>query len=1144
MKTLYERYKRYPRILLIIFLLLVAGLISTGYLLFRNYEKEYRTEVRNQLSSIADLKAGDLIQWRKERLADAGLFFKNPAFSALAQRYLEHPDDVEAQEQLRTWLGNVQDSGQYETIMLLDSQYAKKLVVPEGPERPVSYVSQITSGILQSGQVVFEDFYYNEENKEIYLKVMVPILGQANDRHVIGSLAMRIDPHTYLYPLIKRWSSPRQMAEALITRVDGNDILFLNDLKFQKDAALQLRIPLEKRDFPSVKVALGQEGIMEGVDYRGVPVIADARRIPDSPWIMVALIDKTEAYAPPMQMLWAIAAVIGALIIGVGAGLNSMQRGFRFAWEQAEVAYALRDSEEKYRTILDEMEEGYYELDLAGNWTFLNDAFCRNQGYSREELIGMNYEVATIKDDIDTARRIFEEVYRTGKPAKAFSLGTLCKDGSIRFIEASASPRIDEKGNIIGFRGVGYDITERKQAEKNIDRLNSVLRALRNVNQLITKENDRDKLLKAACDNLTKTRGYHSAWIALFDDAGKSLFTAESGLGKAFLPLLEQLQRGELTECGRHVLRQPGLFIKDESTECADCPLATTRGKKVAMAARLEYGTKTYGMLAVSLPTDLTPDMEEQSLFQELVDDIAFGLYKIETGEQRKQVEDALRESEEKYRNLVELLHEGIWVIDEDSRTTYINTHMAGMLGYTVEEMQGKELFSFMDERGRKLAAQNVERRREGISETHDFEFLRKDGTRIYTSLSASPITDKYGVYKGAIAGIQDSTDRKRLEEEQQRVEKLESVGLLAGGIAHDFNNILTAILGNISLAKMEAAPGSELQNSLEQAEKASLRAKGLTKQLITFSRGGAPVTKLTSLTELLKNTASFALSGSKVKCQFSIVADLWHAEIDAGQVSQVMHNLVINAQQAMPTGGSIELRAENMALSEMQSLGKWLPLKEGDYIRITVTDHGTGMPAEHLEKIFDPFFSTKQEGSGLGLATSFSIARQHGGHISVKSELGSGSTFSLYLPASMETSAPKQEKEKAIKAVGKARILVMDDEKGIREVTGRMLKHLGYEDIEFAADGAGAIKLYEAAMESGQPFSAVILDLTIPGGMGGKETIRKLLRIDPGVKAIVSSGYVDKSVMAKYREYRFSGMVVKPYTLEELSQALRDVIG
>jgi signal transduction histidine kinase len=424
----------------------------------------------------------------------------------------------------------------------------------------------------------------------------------------------------------------------------------------------------------------------------------------------------------------------------------------------------------------------------------------------------------------------------------------------------------------------------------------------------------------------------------------------------------------------------------------------------------------------------------------------------------------------------------------------------------------------------------------------YSFRILNRQGNTKWVELTAVTIT-----WEGRPATLNfltDVTDRKRLEEERQRVSKLEAVGVLAGGIAHDFNNILTAILGNISLAGTEATPGSELQTSLEQAEKASLRAKALTVKLLTFSKGGAPVKKLSSLTELLKDTAGFALSGSKVKCHFSIPADLWHAEIDAGQVSQVIHNLVINAQQAMPAGGTIELAAENMALGETQSSGRGLPLKAGNYIRISVADHGIGIPADHLDKIFDPFFSTKHMGSGLGLATSFSIARQHGGHISVESELGAGSNFYLYLPASTEIASAKQDEKEPLKPVVKARILVMDDEKGVREIAGRMLRHIGYEDVEFAKDGTEAIKLYKAAIESGRPFSMAILDLTVPGGMGGEVAVKHLLDMDPSIKAIVSSGYIDDPVMARYGEYGFSGVVAKPYTIPELRKAVQDVIG
>ncbi len=514
----------------------------------------------------------------------------------------------------------------------------------------------------------------------------------------------------------------------------------------------------------------------------------------------------------------------------------------------------------------------------------------------------------------------------------------------------------------------------------------------------------------------------------------------------------------------------------------------------------------------------------------------------------RKRIEVALRESEEKYRRLVENAQEAIFIA-VDGMLKFANGMTAVLSGYSQDELTSRPFIEFVHPDDRQMVRHLQRLKGMDVPSIYTFRIVCKPGDIKWVELSEALIN-----WEGRPATLNfltDITDRRRLEVERQRVEKLESVGMLAGGIAHDFNNILTSVLGNISIASLEAAPGSEILNSLERAEKAALRAKDLTRQLLIFAKDGAPVKKTASLTELLKDTTIFALRDSRVKCDFSIPADLWQAGIDQGQISQVIHNLVTNAQQAMPGGGTIELRAENIALSETQSLGGVLPVKEGNYIRVAVTDHGSGISAEHLDRIFDPFFTTRQKGSGLGLATSFCIARQHDGHLSVKSEAGSGSTFYLYLPASRQTSAPRQDKKEAIPAAGQVsilvmdtRILVMDDQQGVREVAGRMLNHIGYQDIEFAADGAAAIKLYKAAMEAGHPFSAAILDLTIPGGMGGEVTIRKLLKIDPGVKAIVSSGYAHDPVIANYKEYGFSGMVAKPYTLAELGKAVHDVIG
>lgn len=378
---------------------------------------------------------------------------------------------------------------------------------------------------------------------------------------------------------------------------------------------------------------------------------------------------------------------------------------------------------------------------------------------------------------------------------------------------------------------------------------------------------------------------------------------------------------------------------------------------------------------------------------------------------------------------------------------------------------------------------------------------------------------------------------RSRTEEELLKSRRLESIGILAGGIAHDFNNLLTAILGNISLAKVFVDRGEKVFTRLDEAEKASLRAKDLTQQLLTFSKGGAPIKRTASITELLIDSASFALSGSNVKCEFSLPDDLRPAEIDEGQISQVINNVIINADHAMTEGGLIRVQAQNVSIRP----GDPLPLKEGDYVKIAITDQGTGISEEHLPKIFDPYFTTKPKGNGLGLTTSYSIVKRHEGLITVESTLGKGTTFYIYLPASeRKINAEKGSTEGPVR--GSGRVLVMDDEEIIREVAGKMLTHLGY-DVDYAVDGAEAVDLFINARTEGRPFDTVLIDLTIPGGMGGKEAIQKLHEADPMVRAIVSSGYSHGPIMSEYRKFGFCGVVAKPYRIEELSRAVHEAI-
>ncbi len=409
------------------------------------------------------------------------------------------------------------------------------------------------------------------------------------------------------------------------------------------------------------------------------------------------------------------------------------------------------------------------------------------------------------------------------------------------------------------------------------------------------------------------------------------------------------------------------------------------------------------------------------------------------------------------------------------------------------------------------------------------------DGTPGYISVIPFRVKDSEGETVRSYGATQDITEQKRMEEELLRTQKLESVGILAGGIAHDFNNILTTILGSIALAKMDVGPKDEIFPLLGDVETASSRAQALTKQLLTFAKGGAPVKETSSIKEVIKESSVFVLRGSKSSCEFSIAEDLWPVEVDIGQINQVINNLVINANQAMPEGGRIQVAAENLTIES----GHNLPIKPGRYIRISITDEGVGISEKHMAKVFDPYFTTKHEGNGLGLATAYSIVKKHDGHITVESELGKSATFQIYLPAS-EKAVREMAENKTITGAG--RILVMDDEAIVRKTLGKILEKLGYEP-EFAEEGAEAIEMYKTAEASGKPYEAVILDLTVPGGMGGKDTMKKLLELESGVKAIVSSGYSDDSLLANFQEYGFRGILPKPFDPQAVSKVLNEVI-
>ena len=502
----------------------------------------------------------------------------------------------------------------------------------------------------------------------------------------------------------------------------------------------------------------------------------------------------------------------------------------------------------------------------------------------------------------------------------------------------------------------------------------------------------------------------------------------------------------------------------------------------------------------------------------------------------RRKSETALLESEDRFRDLFENATDILQSVDPEGRILVVNKAWRETLGYSEEEIPSLNIFDIMDPDHTPQCQKNFEQiLNDGQEFTCQTVFISKSGQKISVEgrINCRFVDGKPMALRSAFRNV---TEKLKMEKELRRAQKLESIGILAGGIAHDFNNLLTGILGNILLAQLKA-PEGDLANLLKNTENAAHRAQDLTRQLLTFSKGGAPVKETTSVIDIINDVVPFTLSGSNTTWSLTTEDNISPVDLDSGQFSQVIENLIINSDQAMPEGGTITIKLSNYSQDEQLS-----EILTGDkYIKIDIHDQGIGIAKEYLPRIFDPYFTTKKKGSGLGLATAYSIIRNHKGLLTVDSEPGHGTTMSIYLPSST-AKLPKKDTASPEMKMGSGKILIMDDDEIVRQVGVQMLTLLGYDAIE-SCDGDEALQKYQEALQSGSSFDVVILDLTIPGKMGGKETITKLLEIDPTVKAIVSSGYSNDPIMAEFQKYGFSGVVPKPYSLEKLGSTVYSLI-
>jgi PAS domain S-box-containing protein len=757
---------------------------------------------------------------------------------------------------------------------------------------------------------------------------------------------------------------------------------------------------------------------------------------------------------------------------------------------------AMRDSEEKYRTLVEQSLQGIIVIQ-KNRIVYANSAFAAIAGYTIEELYSFSPEkvIELIHpDDQSLVWGRLKERLAGKQVTQKYEYRGISKDGSKRSLEMYAG--------LIALNGLPavqctiLDITERKQAEAAL----KVSEA--NYRHLFNAEPDAIIIVDAETKCIVDV---NPAALKLYG------YDYDEICGLQAVALSAEPQKS-----AQHI-RQ---IVAEDSLDGTREIVQRLHKSKDGTVFPVEIGHGFY-------------TRDGRKMICAVMRDITI----------RKRMADELAAEKERLSVTLRSIGDGVISTDLEGKIILVNKVAEELTGWQEKEAMGKPLtkvFHIVDEFNRKRCEDPVRKVMETggvVGLANNTILIGKDGKEHVIADSGAPIMDSQNNIIGAVLVFRDITEKRKMEAELVNAQKLESLGVLAGGIAHDFNNFLTAIIGNLSLAKIESKPGDKVVVMLNEMEKASIQAKNLTQQLLTFSRGGEPVKKLIDLAELVKNSATFSLRGSNVRCEFSISQDLLPTEVDEGQIGQVINNLVLNADHAMPEGGIIEICAMNITLTADNEFS----LPAGPYLRTSFRDHGVGIAPDHLPKVFDPYFTTKQKGSGLGLTVAYSIIDKHNGRMTVESGLGHGTTFTIYLPASDKPASQPADEEKRL-FVGKGKILVMDDEEFIRDVATQMLSKIGYE-VSVANDGNQAIEMYRQAQKSGEPFDTVIMDLTIPGGMGGKEAIQKLKKLYPNVTALVSSGYSNDPIMSNFRDYGFQGVVKKPYRIQDMSDALRSLI-
>ena len=1082
-------------IYLLIFVVLAVGIISVGYLSYHSYVRHYRVEVEHQLAAVAELKMAELTQWRKERLGD-GYIFQNTTCAALVRRVFETPIDAEAQGQLQTWLGKLQAGGQYDRVRLLDTQGRVRLSIPADQKPIAAVIAQRIPDILQTGQMVLQDFYRSEDDQRVHLAVLVPVLDETAGGRPLGVLTFCIDPDTYLYPFIKRWPTPSRTAETLLVRREGDEVVYLNELRFQTNTALNLRVPLSRTALPAAKAVLGVEGGTEGIDYRGVPVVAALRTIPDSPWSLVARMDAAEVYAPLRERLWHMGVLIGALLFGAGACVGLVWRQQRIRLDR--VRHEAEAARLRLSAIVESSDDAISSKSLDGIITSWNAGAERLYGYSAAEAIGKPVTML-IPSDLPNEFPQLIGMLKRGETVKHYETVRLRKNGERIAMSLSLSPVKDPAGAIVGASVIGREITERKRAE-------AALRASElRYRRLFEAAKDGVLILDAETGMVVDVNPFLVELLGL---------SRETFLGKKVWEL------GCFKDIAANEAKFKELQAKDY-VRYEDLPLETADGRR----REVEFVSNVY--LA-----------DKRKVIQCNIRDIS----------ERKRAEAAQRESEQSYRALFENMLNGFAYC----KMLYDEQHQPVDFVYLAVNKAFEKLTGLKDVVGKPVSAviPGVRGVSPELFAAYDRVATSGQPERFEFDLKSLKQWLSIAVYSPArgyfVAVFDNITERKRAEAEQAKLEaqnrqlqKSESLGRMAGAIAHHYNNKLQTIMGNIELAMANLPPGTKTIDCLKDAMQAARRAADVSMQMLAYLGKSSGIRKPLYLSEVCRQYLPLLQSTMPVVLETDFAAPGPVINANANQMQQVLVNLVTNAWEALGTNrGAIRVSITTVAADEIRSTDRfpigWQP-QAGSHACLEVADAGCGIAAEEIEKIFDPFFSRKFVGRGLGLSVVFGIVKAHDGGITVESEPGRGSTFRVYFPMADQAALPVPPDAMPVpdfQAGGT--VLVVEDDASVRALAAHVIGSMGFTVLT-AEDGVAALEVFR---QHRAEVRCVMSDLSMPR-MNGWQTIAALRQLAPGIPVILVSGYDEASVMAEKHPDQPQVFLGKPYNREDLRTAL-----